>query len=426
MLWRGSMTRLLGLSSLLIVFAACSAASNPQTDAGDAGLDAQPEVGHPDSSAPDSSHPDASTPDSGTPDASTPDGGGDGGALSCAEAAHDPVLGTARLGAAFRVVDSAVLPVTSWLPVALVAEALPGGSNGLVAYGYAGDGRVHRLGVWPQLSAPSSTNVAFDAVSPADRTYQVLTTPLLATTHGRILAAYRTIRAGAFAGGGVSIYDTAHPEAAPTWLAAPGNESALGLGSYFLVGGEGLGSAAAGRGVYGVHLDEAKPQPGLVAKFPAIPDETVRPGLMAASANGVVVLGHYLDLAARHSLRLPEPSQLSVALSGGAAIDLAAAPELIQANDVANVASLEHGFAVLHSRKGRGILPALGRLDHYAVSRPGGDAGTAVAAPVTMLSAPDDDACTLVSQLVPTSGASNVVVGLWDRNGQRLVRLAPR
>ena len=81
---------------------------------------------------------------------------------------------------------------------------------------------------------------------------------------------------------------------------------------------------------------------------------------------------------------------------------------------------------MLHTRKVRGILPALGRLEHYALSRVGGDAGTVVGAPATILSAADDDACTVVSQLVPVTGGMNLVVGLWDRNGQRLVRLAPR
>lgn len=74
----------------------------------------------------------------------------------------------------------------------------------------------------------------------------------------------------------------------------------------------------------------------------------------------------------------------------------------------------------------RGILPALGRLDYYELSRPGAGAGTAVGAPVTILSAADGEACTVVSQLVPVAGGMNLIVGLWDRNGQRLVRLARR
>jgi hypothetical protein len=409
------MTRFLGLAWLSVVLGACTTASHPPADAGDAG---------PDLGTPDGGQPDASAPDSIAPDGD--EAPADGGGVSCDELSHDPVLGTARLGAAYRVVDSAALPVTSWLPVALVDEALAGGGVGLVAYGHAGDGRVHRLGVWPRLAAPDSTNVAFDAVSPADRTSQVSIMPLLTTTHGQLLAGYRTIRAGAFVGGGVSIFDTARPGAGTRWLAAPRLEGALGLGSYFLVGAAGLGDAAGGLGVYGVYLDEATLHPTLVATYPELNDETVHPGLMAASSNGLVVMGHYLDLASRHSLRLPEPSQISTALSGGPAMNLAAAAELTQASDVANIASFGHGVAVLHTNRVRGVLPALGRLDHYALSRPGGDAGTTVGAPVSVLSASDDGACTIVSQLVPVTGGLTVVVGLWDRNGQRLVRLAPR
>jgi hypothetical protein len=441
------MIRRLELSSLLFLLAACSAAPNPRPDGGDAhpdGGDARPDGGdaHPDGDDArpdgDDARPDEGTPEAGPPDSSFPDerpsdgaspdgadGPGDGGAPSCDEAAHDPVLGTARLGAAYRVVEWAALPVTSWLPVAVVDEVTPDGGVGLVVYGYAGDGRTHRLGVWPQLDAPDATNLAFDAVSPADRMRQVLTTPLLATTQGQLLAGYRTVQSGGFVGGGVSLFDTARPNAGTRWLAAPGIESALGLGSFFLVGGDGLGDAAGMRGVYGVDLADATPRPGAIAKFPTVPNETVRPGLMAATSNGLVAMGYYLDLAARHSVRLPSPSLLTEALSGGPVIDLAAAPELTQADDVANLTSFGQGVAVLHTRQVRGVLPALGRLDDYRLSRPGGDAGTVVGTPVTMLSA-SDEACTVVSQLVPVPGGLTVIVGLWDRNGQRLVRLAAR
>ena len=91
------MTRLLGVLSWLCVLAACSA-SKPMPDAGDGGADVPP-------------------PDAGPPDSSSPDG--DGGSQTCDEIAHDAVLGTAQVGTGYRVVDSAVLPVTSWLPIAV-------------------------------------------------------------------------------------------------------------------------------------------------------------------------------------------------------------------------------------------------------------------------------------------------------------------
>lgn len=462
------MTNRLGLVFLLLLLAACSSDSQSKPDAGDAGAyETLPDVGQAldgafdaladaashdapvDAAQSDGSpldgdtadtpltevHPDGNTYDTWSGEARPGDDASDGrsvdsvardGApLSCEEAVHDPLLGTAKLGSAFRVVDSAVLPVTSWLLIALVDEAMAGGGIGQVVYGYAGDGRVHRLGVWPQLAAPDATNLAFDAVLPADRTLQIVTTPWLVATRGMLLAGYRTLRSGAFVGGGVSLYDTAHPEAGARWIAATGVESALGLGSYFLVGGDGLGGMASGRGVYGVSTDTMAALPGMVAKYPVVAGENVRPGAMAATSGGLVVLGHYLDLAERNSLRLPEPSQLVEALSGGAPIDLASSPELTPADDVANFSSLGQGVAVLHTRKVRGILPALGRLDHYTLSRSGGDAGTAVGAPVTMLSS-DDEGCTAVSQLVPVAGGMTIIVGLWDRNGQRLVRLTPR
>lgn len=410
--------------TFLLALAACSSSSKPTTDGGDAGPDVpQAEAGPPDTSGPDlaTSDADANRPDGDALPSGGSDAPGDGAAVSCDDVPHDPVLGTAKLSSSFFVVDSAVLPVNSWLPVAVVDESLDGGVVQVV-YGYNGDGRVHRLGVWPNLSAPAASNLVFDAVSTADRARQVATVPSFVTTQGKLLAGYRTIQGLAFVTGGVSLYDTAQPNAAPRWLSAPGIESALGLGSYFLAGGDGLGAAAGTRGVYGVDTATATSAPVLVAKYPTIANETVRPGLMSLSSNGVVTMGYYLDGANRHSVRLPEPSKLMDSLSGGATVDLAAAPELTSANDVANLTSFGPGVAVLHTQKVRGILPALGRLDFYALSRPGGDAGTAVGPPVTILSA-NDEACTAVSQLVPVTGGITMIVGLWDKNGQRLVRL---
>ena len=396
------MNRGLGLSLTMSILAACS----------------DPAQTSPDSGGADASAADARPSDAAPADASAP---GDGALLACDLAPHDPVLGTARLGAAFRVLDSAVLPVTSWLPVAAVDEVAPGGGLGLAVYGYEATGKVHRLGHWPKLDAPSAANEVFDAVAPEDRALQVLITPTLATTQGRLLAGYRTLRAGSFVHGGVGLFDPSRPGSGATRRAAPGIESALGLGSYFLVGGDGLGDASGARGVYAVSTDGGAPT--LAARYPIVPGDTVRPGPMAITAGGVVVLGYYLDVRDRYSLRLPEPAPLAEALSGGAPVDLAAAPELTTADDVEGLASFGHAVAVLHTRKVVGILPALGRLDRYPVTRANG--GTVIGPPETILSA-EDEGCTAVSQLVPVSGGMSLIVGVWDRNGQRLVRLAPR
>jgi hypothetical protein len=403
-------------SVLLLALVACSSSSKTTPDGGDGGPDVpQSEAGPTDTNAPDLSNIDADAPGLDAGDAPS-----DGLAASCAEAVHDPVLGTAKLSSSFFVVDSAILPVTSWLPVAVVDESVDGGVA-LVVYGYNGDGKVHRLGAWPNLSAPDATNLVFDAVSTADRARQVMITPSLVTTHGRLLAGYRTIQAGGFVTGGVSMFDTARPDAGTRWLAAPGIESALGLGSVFLVGGDGLGAVTGPRGVFGVKSDDATAAPAQVAKYPTVPNDVVRPGLMALTSNGLPVMGYYVDGANRHSVRLPPAAALTDALSGGAPIDLGAAKELTQSDDVVNLTSFGPGLAVLHSEKVRGILPLLGHLDFHALT-PGGDAGTTVGPAVRMLSA-NDEGCTVVSQLVPVTGGITIIVGLWDKNGQRLVRL---
>ncbi len=105
-------------------------------------------------------------------------------------------------------------------------------------------------------------------------------------------------------------------------------------------------------------------------------------------------------------------------------MDLASAPQLTSATDVANLTSLGQGLVVLHSQQVRGVLPALGRLDYYGLARSSPDGGVVPSTPVTVLSAQDD--CTAVTQLVPLTGGGSFLIGLWDLNGQRLVRVAPK
>ncbi len=371
-------------------------------------------------------------PDGGLPDAGPFDGGGDGGSdggvpdagpLDCDLRAHDPILGTAQVGAGYRLVDSAVLPGTAWVPVAVKDEALPDGGRGLVVFGYSGAGTVHRLGVWPALFEPSAANGVFDAVAAEDRARQVIITPSLVNAQDKLLAAYRTISGGGFVDGGISVFDTNAPDAGTRWLPAPGNESLLALGSYFLVGGDGLGAAGGPRGVYGVKHDVVDLRAGLVATYPAIAGENVRPGLMALTAHGLPVLGYYLDGADRHVLRLPAPSQVMEALSGaGSAIALGDAPELQLGDDVEALAGFSTGVVALHTQQVRGVLPALGALQWHGLTRQP-DGGTRVDAPVDVLRAADDG-CTAVSQVM--AAQTVLIVGVWDKNGQRLLRLVPR
>lgn len=388
-------------SFLVVLFVSCSGSMTP----------------------PDAGAPDAGPGDAGADDAGAPDGGvPDAGPLTCDVVLHDPVLGTAQVGAAYRVVDSAELPGTAWTPTAVRDELLPDGGLGLVVFGYSGSGTVHRLGGWPSLAAPSAGNLAFDAVTPEDRARQVIITPALVNAQDKLLAGYRTIAGGGFVDGGISVFDLNAPDAGTRWLAAPGLEAALGLGSYFLVGADGLGAAGGVRGVYGAKHDAVDLRAGLVASYPAISGENVRPGLMALTSHGLVVLGYYLDGQSRHVLRLPRPGALMDALSGGPAITLADTPELAVGADVAHLAAFGQGVAVLHSRGVRGVLPVLGDLRWYGLT-PETDGGTRVAAPAPVLTAADEG-CTAVSQLYPWG--TTLIVGLWDKQGQRLVRLVAR
>lgn len=401
---------------LVVLLIGCSGSMAPP-DAG------PPDAGPADAGPADAGPGDAGPGDGGAPDGGPPDGGPpDAGPLACDAIAHDPVLGTAQLGAAYRVLDSAQLPGSEWIHTAMKDELLPNGALALAVYGYRGDGFVHRLGVWPSLAAPSAGNVAFDAVPPEDRARQFLVTRALVNAQDKLLAGYRTLGGGSFIDGGISVFDPNERDAGTRWLAAPGIESALGLGSYFLVGGDGLGAAGGERGVYVVDHNEAELRAGVVATYPMIAGENVRPGLMALTSHGLVVLGYYLDIQNRHVLRLPQPAAIMDALSGGPAIALAQAPELALGADVAHLTGFQQGVAVLHSSRVSGILPAIGELRWYGLARET-DGGTRVAAPAPVLTA-SDEGCTAVSQLY--SRGTTLVVGLWDKQGQRLVRLVAR
>jgi hypothetical protein len=141
---------------------------------------------------------------------------------------------------------------------------------------------------------------------------------------------------------------------------------------------------------------------------------------MAVTTQGVLVLGYFLDLADRQSLRLPPFAAFSDALSGGAPVALAAVPELAGGTDLANLAGFGPGVALLRSTQYAGILPTLGQLEFVPLTPQ--DGGVVVGTAQAILTA--NDGCTVVSQLVPAR--TELLVGLWDRNGQRVLRLAPR
>lgn len=143
-------------------------------------------------------------------------------------------------------------------------------------------------------------------------------------------------------------------------------------------------------------------------------------------ACSLIVLAACSDSSGSKSDAGKDASSLEVGAPDSIAFDLSS-PETLTDARAADGGALDAGQPDTNAPDAPAVEPV---LDADGLDVGGLDLGGQILTwmghrPKPILSA-DDDACTVVSQLVPVTGAMNLVVGLWDRNGQRLVRLAPR
>ncbi|MGC4119769.1 MAG: hypothetical protein QM765_35385 [Myxococcales bacterium] len=322
------------------------------------------------------------------------------GDAGCAKA-HDPKLGTLVLGSGYSVQESASIdPAVQG--VASVSSVVYGLSSA--------DGKIYALGTWPTLS--SSPTFAYDVVAPADQGATVYVNAYLGTDGTRVVGGYT--KAGAGFPGNLAVYDPTNA-AASTYVSAPGNFSVAGVSGGLLVNSLGLATLSGG-GVYSLSLSPST-KAAKVAGFD--PAWAASSGVTATTTNGVAVLGYFNANDFQNYLRAVSPTALADAISGGTTIDLAAAPVVYSGGDLFAASGFGEDL-VLH----RGSYDS---VTYAPLTRSVSRLPLTVAGSTVSVGTSDDvltanDTCTSVLFLAPL--ASDLLVGVKDRNGARLVRIS--
>jgi len=375
----------------------------PPVDAGtDAGMDAGTDAGM-----------DAGT-DAGM-DAGTDagmDAGTDAGTNPCDSIPHDAKLGTLTLQAGFTALESASLPDD----VGAVAST-PGPTYSL--YAQRGSGRnvaLYSLGTWPDLE--TSTRKLYDIVTAEDRAgaADVYPNNFLAYDGKRLVAGYTRGLPGA--PGSIALFDITTP-ANSTYVSAPRNFSADAFAwndtTALLVNGGGLGATASGLGVYALVTSR---EPFAMPKVANFPGEAGGSGFTAVARNGIAVLGYYAS-GANQAHAVP-PTVVSQAFTSGTPFALGSQPKIAVGTDFNGVATFGDGVVV-----NRGAYDASFRFVSTDVSRFGlslgiGSQTVTIGERVRVLTY-DATQCTSMELMAPLG--SDLLVGLKDKNGRRLVRI---
>jgi len=371
---------------------------------------------------------DAGTPpeeDAGTPpeeDAGTPpeeDAGTDAGTgITCADLPHDSKLGTLRLREGFTAAESALFPTGISSITPLTGSATP------VLYGLHGeDESIFALGTWPNIAA--STTPLYPVVAPADQGVTTYLSNYLASDGTRLLAGYTLGNVT----GKLAVYDTATPGDS-SYVSSSGNYSAVGVEGTFFINGLGLegegGSAAA---IYALKTQSAPFQSAKLATFPAAAQYS---GYNALASNGVAVFGYSAGTptddnpyATTNYLHAVSPATYTSALSAGTSVDLNSAdtPELFRSLDVIYASGFGAGVAIQRGGLDEFYNPLTQNIVRVALS-PAGSEGKAVTVGDIEPVLDVVDSCTRVLLTAPLS--EDLLVGVQDKNGRRLVRLHQR
>jgi hypothetical protein len=338
------------------------------------------------------------------------DAGTDAGVASCDDLPHDDTFGTLRLEQGFAAAGSASLPEG----LSAVA-AVPNGDDFALYAVRDADQSLRALGTWPALALGATP---LHAIVPEAEPKDAFLGGYLTHDGSRLLTGYT--RSGASFPGQVLVYDIADP-ARSSYVSAPGNYSAAGLSGAFLINGMGLADAAeSGPGVYALRTDDSPFRASRLASFPVTPAFS---GPTAVSTHGVAVLG-YSDGNFVNHLRALAPSVYTPALGGGSSLSLADAPSLYSGGDLFSAAGFGTGLALHRGSYDPRTFAALTRdVSRIELTLGGQNLETVTAGELTpvLTHGTVNDTCTRVVLLAPIG--ADLLVGVSDKNGHRLVRL---
>ncbi|NTX55959.1 hypothetical protein HUA74_09390 [Myxococcus sp. CA051A] len=371
-------------------------------------VDPTPDAGPVDSGTPDAGPVDP-TPDAGTPDAGTPDAG----PVTCETTPHDAKLGTLQLQAGFVATETAPLPDG----ISALGSS-PGPTYSFYAVQGGGkDAALYSMGTWPDLQL--SPTKLYDVVTPEDRagSVAVYAGGYLINDGQRVFTGYTTGASGS--PGSLSLYDIATP-ASSSFLTAPKNYSAAAFSngdtSAVLLNGGGLGTLPTGLGIYGV-VTSANPLGTVrVANFPA--EGVVASGFTAVADNGVAALGFFNgDFV--NVIYGVAPSVVAQAITSGTPLELGSQSPIEVGSDFDSASSFGAGVVVNRGGYDENFSFVSTDVSRFALSTSTGSDTVTVGARAAVLDYVDQ--CTTVTMLEPLG--SDVLVGVADKNGQRLVRL---
>jgi hypothetical protein len=334
-------------------------------------------------------------------------GGGAGGGTAdggCDSATYDPVLGTLKLA------GGATVQAFGPLPDGIVAVNEVGG----VYYGVSDTtGYLHTLGT--SLSALALGAPLASVRSPADLAADagVFISNYLASQSGWLVAGYTKF--GTNFPGSLLVYDTR--DGGAQYVDAPGNYSVVGHAGGFVVNGLGLGTSAQGASAYGLNVSGTFPQTWQLATFD--------PAWMAASGytasvGDVLVVGYFGGIDFKNYLRAAGPGLYAAPFTNQTSFALSQAPVILEGFDIRSVSGTATDLIVhrggFDSEPPYAYTTAIERIP-LTVMGSGSTETVQTGTPVTLVTAPDR--CTRVLFI------EGLLVGVEDRNGRRLVRLAP-
>ena len=339
-------------------------------------------------------------------------GGGGGGALGgggggttdagiCGTANFDVRLGTFTLGAGATIAQTATLP-------AGITQVAPVGTS---FFGLSADDTVKPLGSFPTLNA----GAAIASIrAPADATASIFTGAFLASSGTQVLAGYT--KAGMTVPGSLALIETS--DAGVSFIDAPGNYDATGAANVgFLINGMALGTAT-GAGAYVLNASTRA-----TFGFATFDAAWLGSGLVAATANGIALVGYYgATPMMGNYVRAAPPSMYAPTLANQMPFALAPAVLVASPNatdDVMDLAAAGNDAIVAMGSFDANFNANVSHVDRVPLTLTGAMVTVGTAVPLLSTT----NTCTKV--LFIQSHGARVLVGLQDKNGRRLLDIQP-
>jgi hypothetical protein len=348
------------------------------------------------------------------------DAGTDAG-ITCADLPHDPKLGTLQLQTGFAAAESAAIPEGIG-----AVTAIQSGSE-YKLYGLrntddtsVADDSLHALGTWPDITLGAAALYA--VVPQADRGNSTYPSGFLINDGTRLLTGYT--RGAAGSPGNVLVYDTATP-ADSVYISAPGNFSAAAVPGAFFINGLGIdGVSENGLALYALNLASKPFQGSKLATFPTT-NAFAASSHSAVTSDKVAVVGYGVPDSSSsdpwapyiNHLHAVAPGLYTPAISGRTTLAITStnAPEVYSGNDLQSVAGFGQGVA-LH----RGTFTATRDVSRIELTLGGINPDAVTAGDLTPVLT-TSNTCTQVVSM--TSMGPDLLIGVKDKNGRRLVRL---